>query len=94
MTAIRDIGERDTKWLYRVGGSSGVALGISHIAIIGVYVAVGVPPKGVEERLVYHAAHTVAWWWILGLSVLTDLPEAIRYLEQGRARGKVVITLE
>ena len=25
---------------------------------------------------------------------LTDVPEAIRYLEQGHARGKVVITLE
>ncbi|NEQ82449.1 MAG: zinc-binding dehydrogenase, partial [Moorea sp. SIO2I5] len=25
---------------------------------------------------------------------LRDVPEAIRYLEQGHARGKVVITLE
>jgi len=25
---------------------------------------------------------------------LSEVPEAIRYLEQGRARGKVVITLE
>ncbi|NEO66501.1 MAG: zinc-binding dehydrogenase, partial [Moorea sp. SIO4G2] len=25
---------------------------------------------------------------------LTEVPEAIRYLEQGHARGKVVITLE
>jgi len=25
---------------------------------------------------------------------LSEIPEAIRYLEQGHARGKVVITLE
>jgi NADPH:quinone reductase-like Zn-dependent oxidoreductase len=25
---------------------------------------------------------------------LSDVPEAIRYLEQGHARGKVVITVE
>ncbi len=68
-----EIGDRDTKWLCQVGGISGLALGIGYIAIIGIYVLIGVPPKGVEDRLVYLAAHTAAWWWILGLSVLTDL---------------------
>ena len=65
--------DRDTNWLCRVGGVSGVALGIGYIAIIGMYVPMGAPPKGVEDHLAYLAAHTAAWWWILGLSVLTDL---------------------
>ncbi len=73
IAAVRKIGEQDTKRLYRVGGISGVALGTGYIAIIGVYVAIGVPPKGVEDRLLYLAAHTAAWWWILGLSVMTDV---------------------
>jgi len=70
---MRKSGDSDSKWLCRAGGVSGVALGIGYIAIIGVYVIIGAPPKGVEERLSYLAGHTAAWWWILGLSVLTDL---------------------
>lgn len=66
-------GDPDSKWLCRAGGASGIALGIEYIAIIGVYGVIGAPPKGVEERLSNLSGHTAAWWWILWLSVLTDL---------------------
>ena len=71
--AMCEIRDPDTKWLCRVGGIAGLALGIGYIAIIGVYIAIGAPPMNVDERLVYLASHTAAWWWILALSVLTDL---------------------
>jgi hypothetical protein len=32
----------------------------------------GAPPDGAEAKLAYVAANTMAWWAILGLSVLTD----------------------
>lgn len=67
------VGDRDAKQLYRIGGLSGVALGLGYLGIIGIYVPMGAPPEGAGERLAYLAAHTAAWWWILGLSVLTDL---------------------
>jgi hypothetical protein len=70
---MRNDSDPDSKWLFRAGGVSGIALGIGYIAIIAVYVITGAPPKGVEERLSHLAGHTAAWWWILWLSVLTDL---------------------
>jgi hypothetical protein len=62
----------DGKWLYRAGGISAIALGISYIAIIALYVPLGAPPSGAEARLAYLAGNSTAWWAILGLSVLTD----------------------
>ena len=62
----------DGKWLYRVGGISGLALGVAYIVIIALYVPMGAPPSGAEARLAYIAGNTTLWWAILGLSVLTD----------------------
>ncbi|MBW7882140.1 MAG: DUF4386 family protein [Caldilineaceae bacterium] len=62
----------DGKWLYRVGGISGIVLGIAYIVIIALYIPIGAPPSGTEAQLAYLAEHTAVWWAILGLSVLTD----------------------
>ena len=60
------------KWLYQVGGTSALAVGIAYIIIIALYVPIGAPPSGTEARLMYMARNTAIWWGILGLSVLTD----------------------
>jgi hypothetical protein len=62
----------DGKWLYRVGGISAIVFGIAYIVIIALYVPMGARPSGVEAWLAYIAGNTLAWWAILGLSVLTD----------------------
>jgi hypothetical protein len=49
-----------------------MALGLGYLAIVALYVPMGAPPHGAETKLAYMAGHTAAWWWILGLSVLTD----------------------
>jgi hypothetical protein len=59
-------------WLYRVGGLSAIALGISYIVIMVLYIPLGAPPHGAEARLMYLAGNTTAWWAILALSVFTD----------------------
>src|SRR5262245_32480699 len=64
--------DSDWNWLYRVGGLSALALGISYIVIIALYVPVGAPPRGAEARLIYLAENPTLWWTILALSVLTD----------------------
>ncbi len=64
--------DRDGAWLYRAGGISALALGISYALIVALYVPIGAPPAGAEARLTYLAGNTTAWWAILGLSVLTD----------------------
>ena len=60
------------KWIYRTGGISAILFGVAYVVIIALYVPMGAPPSGVEERLVFIAGNTAAWWAILGLSVLTD----------------------
>lgn len=62
----------DAKWWLRVGGISGIVIGISYIIITGVYSLGGALPEGVEARLAFIAGHTWQWWLITGLSVLTD----------------------
>ena len=69
---INNTVDPDGRWLYRAGGVSALVLGISYLAIIGLYVPIGAPPSGAEARLAYVAANTRTWWAILGLSVLTD----------------------
>jgi hypothetical protein len=64
--------DADARWLYRVGGISGLVLGVAYIAIIPLYAHVGPPPTGGEAWLKYLAGKTTAWWAILALSVLTD----------------------
>src|SRR5215469_12201271 len=60
-------------WLYRVGGISGLLLGLGYIITIPLYASVGAPPNGGEAWLTYLAGRTTVWWAILGLSVLTDV---------------------
>ncbi len=59
--------------LYRVGGIAAIVFGIAYVVIIGLYVPIGARPRGVEAWLTSLAAHTMSWWAILALSVLTDL---------------------
>ena len=81
--------------LYRAGAISALAVGLSYIAIIALYIPIGAPPIGVEPRLAYLAAHTGAWWAILGLSVVTDflfIPVALSlYSALKRFSGTVML---
>jgi len=63
------------KWLYRVGGLSGIAVGIGYLLTIPVttIAAGGFPPPGIEARLAFFAEHAAGWWAVTGLMVITDL---------------------
>lgn len=65
----------DGKWIYRVGGLSGIVIGIGYLLTIPVTIlyAGGFPPPGVEARLAFFAEHAEGWWAVTGLMVLTDL---------------------
>ena len=65
----------DGKWIYRVGGLSGLLLGIGYFLTIPVTIlyAGGFPPPGVEAQLAFFAEHAPGWWAITGLMVITDL---------------------
>lgn len=71
-TAVKTI-DPQGKWLYRVGGISGLAIGIGYIIIIVLFVPLGAKPSGAAAWLAYMAGNTRLWWAILGLSVLTDI---------------------
>jgi hypothetical protein len=58
--------------VYFIGGSCGLLIGIAYVIIIALYVSAGAPPIGGDALLAYLAAHARKWWWIIGLSVLTD----------------------
>jgi len=60
------------KWLYQIGGISAFVIGIAYVIIIVLYVLAGAPPHGGEAGLTYLAGQTTVWWFIVGLSVLTD----------------------
>jgi len=62
----------EDRWLYRVGGASGLLLALGYLVIMAIYVPIGAPPRGVESMLTYMGGNTMAWWGILGLSVATD----------------------
>lgn len=66
---------RDGTWIYRLGGAASLAIALAYVAITALYASVGAPPTGGtgEEWLSYLAGRTAAWWWIVGLSVLTNL---------------------
>jgi len=68
-----DAVDPEWKWLYRVGGISGLVLGMSYIIIFPLYARVGAPPSGGEAWLTYLVGKTTVWWVILWLSVITDL---------------------
>jgi len=65
----------DGKWIYRVGGLSGIALGIGYLLTIPVVTlyAGGFPPIGTEARLAFFADHAAGWWFATALMVFTDL---------------------
>jgi len=65
----------DGKWIYRVGGLSGILLGIGYLLTIPVTIIIagGFPPLGAEARLAFFADHTAGWWSVTALMVFTDL---------------------
>jgi len=65
----------DGKWVYRVGGLSGIVLGIGYLLTIPVTIiyAGGFPPLGAEARLAFFANHMAGWWGVTALMVFTDL---------------------
>lgn len=65
----------DGKWIYRVGGFSGILLGIGYLLTIPVTIIIagGFPPLGAEARLAFFADHTAGWWGVTSLMVFTDL---------------------
>jgi len=64
----------DGKWIYRVGGLSGLVLGIGYLMTFPVITyAGGFPPSGIEARLAFFAEHAAGWWAITGLMIFTDL---------------------
>jgi hypothetical protein len=72
MSAQNMMVDSDWKWMYRVGGISGILLGIAYIVIIVLYIPVGAPPNGAEARLGHIAGSSMLWWVILWLSAMTD----------------------
>lgn len=65
----------DGKWIYRVGGISGILVGIGYLLTIPVttIIAGGFPPLVAEGRLAFFADHTAGWWGVTALMVFTDL---------------------
>jgi hypothetical protein len=62
-----------TRQGYRWGGIAALILALGYIAIIPLFAHVGAPPMGGEAFFKYLPGKTTIWWWILGLSVFTDL---------------------
>lgn len=56
-----------------VGGVSGVIICVFYLVITVIYVVTGMLEGSIEEKLGHIGYHTEAWWWILILSVITDL---------------------
>lgn len=93
------------KWLYRVGGISGIVIALGYVVIIGLYAISGGRPEGAQAWLAHFADASVvqAWWGIIGLSVITDilfLPlvaaiyQALKELHKGAAwMGALLVSL-
>ncbi len=60
---------------YRWSGVASLTLALGYLAIIPLFAHVGAPPTGGggEAFFTYLPGKTGTWWWILGLSVFTDL---------------------
>lgn len=63
----------DNSRLYHFTGISTIALGVSYIIIIALYIISGAPPAELDSKLNHMAGHQIEWWGILILSVITDL---------------------
>jgi len=67
------------KWMYKVGGISGILVFIGYMIILALYIT-GFPPSGTEARLIFFAEHATEWWSIIGLSVLTNFLRLLVFL--------------
>ena len=65
-------GDRESRWLYRVGGIAAIVFSLAYFVIMALYIPMGSKPSGAEAWLTSTAGNPAAWWAILGLSVLTD----------------------
>lgn len=67
--------DADGRWIFRVGGISGILLGAGYLLTIPVTIIIagGFPPLGVEARLAFFAEHAAGWWITTALMVFTDL---------------------
>ena len=54
-------------------GITTLILALGYVSIIPLFAHVGAPPTGGEAFFQYLPGKTTIWWWILGLSVFTDL---------------------
>ena len=66
------------RWMFQLGGISGLLVFIGYLIIIALF-GTASPPSGTEERLVFFADHTTAWWSIISLSVLTNFLRLLVY---------------
>jgi hypothetical protein len=72
-TAVKVV-DPDGKWIYRVGGLSGLMLGAGYLLTFPVIAyAGGFPPPGTEARLAFMAEHAAGWWAVAALMIFTDL---------------------
>lgn len=60
-------------WMLRTGGLAALLLAAGYVVTMPLFATVGAPPAGALARIEYHMTGTTAWWWIVALSVLTDL---------------------
>lgn len=76
MSAAETIGNAvssKTRQGYWCGALAAVVIALGYVAIIPLFAHVGAPPTGGEAFFKYLPGKTTIWWWILGLSVFTDL---------------------
>jgi hypothetical protein len=69
-----DASSKQAAGVMRLGGYAALMLGASYLLITALYIVVGAVPHGDGQAwLDYLAGKTIPWWWIAGLSVLTDI---------------------
>lgn len=59
--------------ILKTGGWCGISIFLSYLAITLIYVSAGELKGGIENKLLLISTNEISWWWILILSVLTDL---------------------
>lgn len=57
----------------RWGGVAAVLMALGYVVIIPMFAHTGPPPAGGEAFFAYLPGKTTAWWWIVGISAVTDL---------------------
>ena len=63
----------DREWWFRVGGLSAIAVAVLYLLIVVLYASVGgAIPSEPEEIMEFLDGHTMEWWAIIALSVLTN----------------------